>query len=231
MTPRPTRHALVVADGDVPSAEELDRAWPGWATDIETVIAADAGASRAIALGRPPDLVVGDLDSVDAGTLRRLKAAGVTVRRARVDKDESDAELAVLAAVEAGATRLTLLGAFGGPRLDHALANVWLLALPALVGREAVLLDGRTRVRLMQAEDDPDPARLDLRGRAGDVVTLLPFAGAAAGITTHGLRYPLAEESLVPGPARGLSNVRDDENAWVELSAGALLVIEIAAAR
>ena len=61
--------------------------------------------------------------------------------RAAPDKDESDMELAVLEAVRRGATRITVLGALGGPRVDHALANVWLLAHPGLAGVEVTLLD------------------------------------------------------------------------------------------
>ena len=71
------------------------------------------------------------------------------------------------------------------------------------------------------------PARATLAGRPGDLVTLLPFAGAAEGITTEALRYPLADETLEPGPARGLSNVRLAPAASVDLRRGRLLIVEV----
>jgi thiamine pyrophosphokinase len=218
-------HALVVADGEVPARVALDEAWPGWDDDASLVVAADGGALRAASLGLTPAVVVGDLDSLDPVELARLEAAGIPVERSTVDKDESDAELAVLAAIARGATRITVLGAFGGPRLDHALANVWLLSHPALRGCDACLLDARVRIRLL----DATAGRVDatLIGRPGDVVTLLPFAGSAEGITTTELRYPLAGETLEPGPARGLSNVRLAPTATVRLQRGRLLVIEV----
>ena len=117
---------------------------------------------------------------------------------------------------------VTILGALGGSRFDHALANVWLLALPEAAGREVALLDGRTRVRLLTA-----PGRLDLSGRPGDLVTLLAFGGDADGVTTEGLAYPLRDEPLAAGPSRGLSNVLIDRRASVAVRAGRLLVIEI----
>jgi thiamine pyrophosphokinase len=218
-------HALVVADGEVPSRAALDDPWPGWDDAVSLVIAADGGALRAAAIGLTPVVVVGDLDSLDEAELARLERSGIPIERASVDKDESDAELAVLAAIARGADRITVLGAFGGPRFDHALANVWLLSHPALRGRDACLLDARVRIRLLDAT--AGPARATLEGRAGDLVTLLPFAGAASGITTSALRYPLSGETLEPGPARGLSNVRLGEVATVELQGGRLLIVEV----
>jgi len=218
-------HALVVADGDVPSRAALDDAWPGWDDGVSLIVAADGGALRAAAMGLIPAVVVGDLDSLDAAEVARLEATGIPIERTSVDKDESDAELAVLAAIARGAGRITVLGAFGGPRLDHALANVWLLSHPALRSLDACLLDARVRIRLLDAT--AGPVRATIAGRIGDLVTLLPFAGAASGITTSALRYPLAGETLEPGPARGLSNVRLKAVATVELRGGRLLVVEV----
>ena len=218
-------HALVVADGEVPSRAALDDAWPGWDDGVLLIIAADGGAVRAAAMGLIPAVVVGDLDSLDAAEVARLEATGIPIERTSVDKDESDAELAVLAAIARGAGRITVLGAFGGPRLDHALANVWLLSHPALRALDACLLDAPVRIRLLDAT--AGPVHATLAGRIGDLVTLLPFAGAASGITTSALRYPLVDETLEPGPARGLSNVRLEAVATIELRGGRLLVVEV----
>ncbi|HEX5826496.1 MAG TPA: thiamine diphosphokinase [Candidatus Limnocylindrales bacterium] len=225
------RHALVVADGDVPSRAALDAAWPGWDDGVVDVVAADGGFARARALGLEVALLVGDLDSLDPGELAaaEAKASMPEIRRVPAAKDESDTELAILAALERGASRITLLGAFGGPRLDHALANVWLLAHPALADADLLLLDERTRVSLVSAPGrDGRPVSRPLPGPTGGTVSLLPFAGDVAGLTTHGLRYPLRDEPLRAGPARGLSNVREDVDAGLSLRAGRLLVVETA---
>lgn len=224
---RPAGHVLVVADGDVPDAASLDAAWPGWAADVALVIAADGGYARAQGLGLRPAVLVGDLDSLDRALVVSAEAAGVDVRRASPAKDESDTELALLAAVDAGATTITILGAFGGPRLDHALANLWLLAHPGLAAIPVVLLDARARVSLVTAPGPGGTAvTRPLPGAIGGLVTLLPFAGDALGLTTRGLRYPLRDEPLRTGPARGLSNVRVEADAAVTVRAGRLLVVE-----
>jgi thiamine pyrophosphokinase len=233
MAPPPahdSRHVVVVADGDVPPRAALDAAWPGWGADAGLVIAADGGLLRARAIGLEPGLLVGDLDSLDPAVADAAARAGLEVLRAPVAKDESDAELALLEAVRRGAGRVTVLGAFGGTRLDHALANLWLLAHPALAGTGIVLLDERCRAFLLTAPaPGGGPVERHLPGPVGATVSLLPMGGEVAGITTHGLRYALRDESLVVGPARGLSNVRELPDARVTVGSGRLLVVETAA--
>jgi thiamine pyrophosphokinase len=220
-------HALVVADGESPDRPELDAAWPGWDDDLALVVAADGGARACPGLGFVPDVVVGDGDSLGAVELDALEAAGVAIERADVDKDETDTELAILSAVRRGATRLTIVGAFGGPRLDHELANLALLALPVLEGRDACLLDARARVRLLRGPSaDGAPAELALPGTVGALVSLIPVSEIVEGVSTHGLRFPLRDEALPLGPARGLSNIRLDADARVVVRQGRLLVVE-----
>ncbi|MFI5199802.1 MAG: hypothetical protein ACHQXL_05460, partial [Candidatus Limnocylindrales bacterium] len=104
-----------------------------------------------------------------------------------------------------------------------------------LAGAGVTMLDGRTRIRLLSG---PRPGsgragrsgyRLGLTERPGDLVTLLPFGGPAEGVTTHGLRWPLAASTLPLGSSLGLSNEVLGETAgppWVELERGHLLIIE-----
>jgi thiamine pyrophosphokinase len=221
-------HALILADGDAPDRAALDTAWPGWSEGIDLIVAADGGVRYAADLGLGAvDLWVGDGDSLAPAGLDELRRAGVPMELAIAGKDESDTELAVLAALDRGAARVTVLGAFGGARLDHALANALLLAHPRLDGRTAVLLAPDARVRLIRAPAaDGGSATLALSGRVGDIVSLLPFAGAAGGVRTAGLQYPLVDEPLDVGPARGLSNVRVEATAAVTVREGALLVVE-----
>jgi thiamine pyrophosphokinase len=227
-TVREVRHALVLADGDPPDRAALDDAWPGWAEGIDLIVAADGGVRSAGTLGLGGvDLWVGDGDSIPDGGLDELRRAGVPIELVAEAKDESDLELAVIAAVERGAGAVTILGAFGGPRLDHGLANVLLLAHPRLADRTVVMLSPAARVRLLRAPAaDGGPVSLSLDGRSGDIVSLLPIAGSVAGVTTAGLAFPLADEPLDVGPARGLSNVRLGTRASVSLRHGSLLVVE-----
>ena len=71
-----------------------------------------------------------------------------------------------------------------------------------------VIADGPETVRLLRGgEDGGEADAVTLHGAAGDLLSLLPLGGAAEGVTTEGLLYPLENETLYPGRARGVSNV------------------------
>lgn len=208
--------AVLVASGD---PDPVDARWLG---DADLVVAVDAGASWLATIGRRPDALVGDLDSVDPGLATSLEADGVAIERHPADKDASDTELALAYARRRGATEVVMIGAFGGRRLDHEVANLLLLA--AAAGREQIELTavrGGTRARGLRAGHD-----LALRGAPGTLVSLLPVGGDAGGVETVGLRYPLRDEPLPLGTTRGLSNEMVAEHASVRLREGTLLVIE-----
>ncbi|HEX5041165.1 MAG TPA: thiamine diphosphokinase [Candidatus Limnocylindria bacterium] len=206
---------VVVASGE---PLETDAAWLGGA---DLVIAADGGAAWLERMGRDPDRLIGDLDSTDAATVDRLAARGARIERHPPDKDASDTELALDAARHAGATSIVLLGAFGGQRLDHEVANLLLLADPDLAGLDVRAVRAGTVVRALHG-----PAACAIDGALGDLVSLLPLGGDALGVSTEGLRWPLERATLAMGGSRGLSNVVDHLPASVSLDAGALLVIQ-----
>lgn len=222
------RRAIVLANGEVPARDAIDAVWPGWDDGLGLVVGADGGARHAPGLGLRLDAWVGDGDSIAAAEIDALAASGVDVRRVPPDKDETDTELAISLAVELGATDLTILGALGGLRVDHALANLALLAHPALAGARARILGpGGVRISLLTAPTAAgEPAEAELGGRAGDIVSLLPLFGRVEGVRTDGLRYPLRDEPLEVGPARGISNVRLGPVARVAVGSGRLLIVE-----
>src|SRR5690606_26406959 len=98
-------------------------------------IAADGGVRVARDYGVPLQAVIGDMDSVEAHELDTLGASGVEILRYPPEKNETDLELALMLAAERGADWIRVLGAMGG-RLDQTLANIYLLALPALRDRD-----------------------------------------------------------------------------------------------
>ena len=207
--------AIVVAGGN---AAPEDAALLSGA---ELVIAADSGAQWLQGHGVSPDLIIGDMDSIDPGLLARMAAEGVEVERHPVDKDASDVELAISRALAAGASDVVIIGALGGERLDHELANVLLLVDRRWDGVELSMARGATTARALHGGN-----RHELAGAAGDLVTLLPIEGDATGVRTDGLRYPLVGETLKSGRSRGLSNEVAHAPASVSLEGGTLLIIE-----
>jgi thiamine pyrophosphokinase len=228
VTGAPTLHAIVLADGAVPTRAALDDAWSGWDQGAGLVIAADGGVRHAEAFGLSVDRWVGDGDSTAPADLDALAAAGVAIDRVAADKDESDTELALLAALEAGAGVVTILGGLGGKRVDHAIVNLALLQHPALEHRDALLYDeAAARLSVVVGPDSRGLVGVrELTGRVGDLVSLVPLGESAHDVATEGLRYPLHGDTLIVGRARGLSNVRIAPTARVSVGSGRLLVIE-----
>jgi thiamine pyrophosphokinase len=199
-------------------------------TPTDRVIAADRGAQHARRWGWPVHLLVGDLDSLPAGEVAALAAAGVPMLTAPTAKDETDLELALREAIRLQPTEIIICAALGG-RTDHWLANLLLLAQPALAGTPTVIAGGPETIRLLRGETDGaraatgTRATLALDGRPGDLLSLLSIGGDAVGIVTEGLAYPLRDETLSPGQPRGVSNVFTGTRASVSLRRGLLLVI------
>jgi thiamine pyrophosphokinase len=188
----------------------------------DLVVAADDGAGTLDRLGRRPGLLVGDLDSVEPPLVTKLEEAGVPIERHPADKDATDTELALRAGVGLGATEIVLLGALGGNRFDHELANILLLADPEAARLPVRIVRGPTTARVLRA------GLLVLEGRAGSLVSLMPIGADATGVTTAGLRWPLEGATLSVGRSRGISNEVVATPASVTVRDGTLLVVETA---
>lgn len=223
-----TGHVIVVADGDVDAAVLASLARIDDGGPRRLVIAADGGAAQAMAAGVTPDIVVGDFDSLDPRQRSQLEESGAELREADPDKDESDMELSLLAALGAGATRISIVGALGIARPEHSIANLLLLADPRLDGIAVELVGRGSRiVRIGSAEG---PGEIAVAGAIGDFVSLFPLGAAVEGVTTDGLRFGLRDESLPLGPSRGLSNELLGTTARVTSRRGCLLVVHTARA-
>jgi thiamine pyrophosphokinase len=186
---------------------------------FDLVIAADSGLTQAERLGLRADVLVGDLDSVEPDEIVAAAARGTRVERHPVEKDQIDLELALDAACDTGASRVVLVAGAGG-RLDMALANLLVAAHPRY---ERVHIDGWIGPAWFAVGRPNRP--VDIHGAPGEVVSVLPVGGAAGGISTEGLRYPLRGETLDAGTTRGVSNELLGTQARISLTDGTVLVV------
>ena len=187
------------------------------ASAADLVIAANGGSQNARSVGIRPNVIVGDLDSLSAAARIELALDGAEMIQYPEAKDETDLELALLEAVARGADEIVVLTALGG-RTDQMLANILLLALPALEGIRACIADGVELVSLVRDQ-------VEFVGRVGDVLSLIPLGRDCHDIWTQGLQYPLAGDTLWLAKARGISNVFTQDRANVRLGHGTLLAI------
>ena len=201
-----SRHALLITGGPVP--RNL-----GTLPTADMVIAADEGFDNARDLGIHVDLLVGDLDSASPGAAHQAQA----VERHPVDKDETDLELALAAALNAGMESVTIIGTIGG-RMDHALGNLLVVAADRWADLRIHLRIDGTRAWVVRD-------RVEVHGTVDDLVSMLAVGGLATGVTTTGLAWPLSNGVLEPGAGLGLSNRLAGPTATVEVGTGTILVI------
>jgi thiamine pyrophosphokinase len=184
------------------------------------LVAADGGLAAAIAIGAYVDVVVGDFDSADAAQVAAARARGAAIESYPTAKAATDLDLAVHTAIARGATRLIVVDSRAG-RLDHFLGATSLLASPTLAAVDVRAYVDEALVLVVRG----GAAECMLGVPVGATLTLLPVGGAAVGITTKGLQYPLTDETLEVGTTRGVSNVVEQTDASVALREGTLLVI------
>jgi thiamine pyrophosphokinase len=204
---------VVVAGGPSPDARAA-LAVPAGAR----VIAADEGLEHAVALGLDVSVTVGDFDSVSPDTLAAAEADGMRVERHPAEKDATDLELALDAALALGASHVLVIAGDGAGRLDHLVAALLLLASPRYEGVEIDAVVGTTRIHVVRD-------KRELAGAPGELVTLVAVNGPALGVSTEGLAYPLRGETLEPGSTRGVSNVFASDMALITIAGGVLLAI------
>lgn len=206
-------HIIIFAGGTVQTGKAVDKVL----NEGEMVIAADSGARTALALGDVPAFAVGDFDSLDAEMQAELTRLGCQLVRVPAEKDETDTELAIDFALQQGASKITIVGALGGARFEHTVANIHLLADYLTLPVE--LVDGDSRGWLVQG-----PTTAWIEGQEGDLLSLLPLT-AVTGVRTEHLKYPLQDEPLAFGKPRGISNVLLGAQASVSLQEGLLLLV------
>ncbi len=208
--------AVIFANGLLYDGEILHQRLEDFAPDL--TLAADGGYWPAHEVGFPPSVVIGDLDSI--GEKHDIDANNIDalVIDAPPAKDETDLELALQHAVEQGAEYIVIVTALGG-RIDMAMANLLLLLHPVVEGLIVEVWQDRQTIWVIK------PPGGGCSGQIGDTLSLIPFAGNAEGITTHNLQYPLNNESLLIGPARGVSNVLSEPEAYIDLKSGYLLAV------
>lgn len=207
-------HVMVVIGGGELSAVALD------AVRADVVIAADSGLDHAVAAGLRPAMLVGDMDSISAAGRMWAYAHGLDIDEQPEDKDLTDTEIAIAAALEIeDIGRLTLLGGVGD-RLDHLIGVLLALGHPGLARLHGVRAwIGDTEFVVVHggrsAKMDLDPGR---------TFSVLALHGPATGVTIQGARWELTDATLLPTEARGVSNTAK-EHTMITVGTGVVTVV------
>ncbi|MEY3414344.1 MAG: Thiamine pyrophosphokinae [Actinomycetota bacterium] len=209
--------SLIFAGGLTPSDATLKVARE--IKNVNLVIAADSGLHTATKLGLTVDVVIGDMDSVNAKALTDADSRGTKIIRHDTDKNFTDLHAALLYAAEHGAQKMIVVTA-GGGRLDHQFGVIAAMFDPRLGQMQVEALWDNSEIFALQG-----PTSCDFSAELEDIVGLQAFGAVAAGISTTGLRWKLNNESLFSHETRGVSNQATQTRVAVSVLTGQLLVI------
>lgn len=205
--------AAIVGNGRLPPTRGLRQLL----RRADLVVCADGGLRPMRALGITPQVAIGDFDSASPSLLAWARRRGTRLLTHPREKDKTDTELAIQYALRAGASTIDLAGVLGG-RIDHTLANIGLLVALARQRRPARIVHGDTELFLATP-------RASISGRVRDRVSLIPLSARVSGVSTRGLKYPLADSTLRMDTTRGISNEITAPPAQVRTRRGWLLVV------
>ena len=188
------------------------------------VIAVDGAAACMEELGIAADLLVGDFDTLPPEALADFEKKNIPIRRFCPEKDDTDTQIAIEMAIEQERGRkdaeVLILGATG-TRLDHTLANLFLLNLFALEGIPAYCVDAYNRISVHR-----ESFAVSKSEQYGRFVSFLALTPTVEKITLTGFRYPLVKHTLRQDESLCISNEIVEEAAGVSFEQGVLMMLE-----
>lgn len=175
---------------------------------FDRVIAVDGGLHHCEKMEIAPDAIYGDMDSISPSCLKKFSTIPSSLYP--TEKDDTDLALAVKAEMKEG----IYMAVFGGlgKRTDHAIANMFLLhTYPARL--------------FLETEDEylfSLPHEITIQSEPGQIVSLFPMGEMATGVTTHGLKWELADSTLDVS-FYSISNVAESHQLHIKVKNGSLL--------
>lgn len=207
---------VVIVTGGGVDKEDLGRIRPR----EDFVIGVDGGITILLETGLLPHLAVGDFDSAGQEMYERLSRMGIPTKKLSAEKDVTDTHFAVTEALKRRPGTVLLLGAIG-TRLDHTLANLFLLEEMEREGVRGEIRNRYNRIRLLRGGDSCRVRKSRFR-----YLSLLPLTDTVSGVTLTGFRYPLKEAALRRKDSLGVSNELVAEEGEITLRSGMLFVVE-----
>lgn len=202
--------ALIISNGNL-----SDIYLANYIENADIVICADGGAKHLYNENIVPDIIIGDLDSLDSKIIDSFLKMGVKFEKHPIHKDKTDTELAIDYAIGKGVNEIILLGVTGS-RLDHTIANILVLYRLAKQNIKATIVDSHNEVFITKDI-------LKLCNKDNHFISIIPLTGSK--VTLKGFEYDTNSVDFEIGTSLGISNVIKDKEGEIEIDSGICLVI------
>lgn len=205
---------LIISNGSIDNYDKLKRVFKL----ADYTICADGGLRHLRAIGEVPDIVLGDLDSIKTEDRDYIKRKNIDTRKFPPIKDNTDTDLCLDFLLDMGCSKVYFLGATGD-RIDHTLANIFLLSSLLEKGVKGVICDDKNDIYLSNTH-------LEIKGEDDSFISVIPISENGAVISISGCFYNLDKVSLPFSSTRGISNEIVDKYASITIHKGKALIIK-----
>lgn len=180
------------------------------------LIATDGGAKHILGLGLIPNVIIGDMDSINTKILEKYKSIKYPTK-----KDKTDFELAVNYCLKNKFKKIIIFGILGD-RIDHFIANILLITKIQTENRSV-------KIKIIENKKETYvlSEKVEISGQVGDELSIIPISSKLEGVVTSGLEYRLDNETLSLGSTRGISNVFSSSLITVKVKKGIALIIHL----
>lgn len=185
--------------------------------ETDFVIACDSGIESCKDIGMTPNLIVGDFDS------HKKPDTDIEIITLPTAKDDTDTMFATKEAVKRGFSEVVLLGVVGD-RIDHTLANVYILSYLQDEGVNGMIVDDFSEM-LIISENGQNISRISDNYK---FFSLLCLEGKVEGVTIKNAKFPLENGIITPNHQYATSNeVLPGEEAEVCIEKGSALLVKV----
>lgn len=205
---------LIISSGNLEDYKFLKKL----AINSDFIICADGGLRHSISIDIVPNAVIGDLDSIGYKSMEFIVTHNIPVIKYPVEKDETDTELALIYLFDLGCNEITLTGVTGS-RMDHTLANIYLLRKLVIMGVQGKIVDSNNTIYMVRDY-------IKLARRKDYYISIIPITKEGVVVTLKGFYYPLNSSFIHFGSTLGISNKIVDEYGEIKIDKGEALVIE-----
>ncbi len=180
--------------------------------EADIIIAADSGFDAAVGMGINPDIIIGDMDSIERTDI----LAGYPsdrVLRFPEDKDSTDTELGISYLQKKMFNNIVLIGG-GGGRMDHFLGIFFLFDRDF---SPDIWYTHNTRFQKITGS-------MEIPSIVGKTVSFFPLGNNKCRMKSKGLKWPLDNMEWSRGDM-GISNIAVNDPFFIEMLEGRLIMI------
>ena len=203
---------IIIANGTINKHHNFKE----FINNSDIIIGVNGGSRHLKTMDIIPDIIIGDCDSISYKNMVYFKKHKVKFIKYPRDKNYSDTELAILWAIKNQASDITIIGATG-TRIDHTLSNIFLMKIIVAKRMPCKIIDDNNEIYFVIDQ-------IKLKGKTGDLISIIPITEKVTGITTKGLKYSLVNAEMIMGSSLGISNVFLENQVYIKIKKGILIV-------